>query len=168
MVTVAARQDGRGHDHMRQVAMSRNLRRSQGAAAQEGLTPRAWTRPATGNDTPSDGCGDVVLASHFLAIGEFHLFALAYARWHGRAAREKDLEGLFVGYLLRRKVPIWVRHFARQVVACQRAGTLDRTAFGLAPERMAEPSSEIERAWSDVLWGCAALAAYAAWTFIIA
>jgi len=154
--------------------MSRNLRRTQGGAAQGALTPRAWIRAATGSDTPSDGCdpsdgcGEVVLASHFLAIGEFRLFALAYARWHGHAAREKDLERLFVGYLLRYRVPIWVRHFARQVVARQRAGTLDRTAFGLAPERMADPGSEIERAWSDVLWGIAALAAYTAWTVLIA
>lgn len=143
--------------------MSRTLRSSYGAAAR-----RAWIRRVSPSTTASDGCGEVVLTSHLLTIGEFRLFALAYARWHGRAAGETDLETLFVAYLLRRRVPIWVGHFTRQVVARQRAGTLDRTAFGLAPERMADPGSALERAWRDVLWGIAALGAYSAWAFVIA
>jgi hypothetical protein len=81
----------------------------------------------------------VLDAAFLLRIGEFDLFRLAFRRWFGREADEKALEKVFVNYLFARKVPPWVRHFCRQVVADAQAGRLDCDAFGARAVRRREP-----------------------------
>ena len=66
-------------------------------------------------------------------LPEFAFFRLAYRRWHGRGVRDRELEPVFISYLLRRRVPPWVRHLAREVQERSRAGILVPQDYGLEP-----------------------------------
>ena len=74
---------------------------------------------------------DVAGAAGLLEVPEFRLFEIAYARWYGREAPEREVESHFGRYLRTRNAPIWVRHLARQVAGRYRAGRLDPRDFGL-------------------------------------
>lgn len=76
---------------------------------------------------------DILSASAVLEITEFRLFELAYKRWFGRAASEKEIERFFVGYMFRSIVPLWVRQFCREVLALDAAGALVPRDFGVLP-----------------------------------
>ncbi len=69
-------------------------------------------------------------AAQALQVKEFDFFRLAYRRWFGRQPDEKQLEKLFVAYMMRRVVPPWARHLSREVVDHRRRGTLDASAYG--------------------------------------
>jgi hypothetical protein len=58
----------------------------------------------------------VVSASNFLEVSEFAVFSDAYTAWYGKEASEKQIEKVFVQYLLENKVPFWVRNYARSRV----------------------------------------------------
>lgn len=81
----------------------------------------------------------VLDASAHLRISEFDLFQLAWERWTGQVADEQRLEPLFAEYMFKQIVPVWARHFAREVMACVEAGHLDRSAFGADRMRSREP-----------------------------
>lgn len=81
----------------------------------------------------------VVDAANHLRISEFDLFRLAWERWTGETADEERLEPIFAAYMFRHVVPPWTRHFAREVMACADAGTLDRANFGADRVRRREP-----------------------------
>ena len=69
-------------------------------------------------------------AATALDLREIDLFRLAYRRWHGRDIRPGLLEHTFAEYMFHRRVPIWVRHFARQVFDNEASGSLDALALG--------------------------------------
>lgn len=96
-------------------------------------------RRALGGEAPPPDVQAVLDASYHLRVGEFDLFRLAFRRWFGQEADEKALEKVFVAYLFARRVPLWVRHFCRQVLADARSGRLDREAFGAGSVRRREP-----------------------------
>ncbi len=79
---------------------------------------------------PDDGAL-VQHAAEAACVSEFDLFAAAARAWYGAPPEEKALERLFVAYLFHRRVPAIVRHFARNVLAAQAAGTFDPAKFGL-------------------------------------
>lgn len=81
----------------------------------------------------------VLDAANHLRISEFDLFRLAWERWTGEAADEERLEPIFAAYMFRHVVPPWARHFAREVMACADAGTLERADFGADRMRRREP-----------------------------
>ena len=72
-------------------------------------------------------------AARLLQLPEFAFFRLAYRRWHGRGVRDRELEPVFMSYLLRRRVPPWVRHLAREVQERSRAGILVPQDYGIEP-----------------------------------
>ncbi len=75
---------------------------------------------------------DVLQAAAVLDVTEYELFHLAYLRWHGQRAEEQLLERRFAAYMFRRRVPVWVRHFARLVHSQNARGELDPVALGVA------------------------------------
>lgn len=80
---------------------------------------------------PSRDVLEVMDAAALLGVREYDLFGLAWRRWSGRAADERALERKFVAYMFHQRVPPWVRHFCRDVLARQAAGTFDPRAFGV-------------------------------------
>ena len=75
-----------------------------------------------------DGARLVAEAAALLDGPEFELFALAHAwapGWRPRAAR---LERTFIAYMFARRVPPWVRQYAREVLA---ASARDAKRLGL-------------------------------------
>ena len=63
-------------------------------------------------------------------LREIDFFRLAYRRWYGRGIRPNLLEHAFAEYMFHRRVPVWVRHFARQVFDSEASGCLDALALG--------------------------------------
>jgi hypothetical protein len=63
------------------------------------------------NDPADTDC--VVSAANYMEVSEFVIFSDAYADWYGKEASEKQIETLFVEYLIENKVPFWVRNYAR-------------------------------------------------------
>ena len=59
----------------------------------------------------------VVSAANYLEVSEFVIFRDAYTAWYGKKASEKQVEKVFVEYLVESKVPFWVRNYARSRVA---------------------------------------------------
>ena len=76
---------------------------------------------------------NVVAAAEALNVREYSLFNVAYAWWFGRDAGEKEVEGPFMRYLMTEQAPVWVRQFAREVLARKREGRLDPRLYGLPP-----------------------------------
>ena len=73
---------------------------------------------------------DVTVAAGRLGLTEFDFFRLCYRRWFGRMPDERALEQAFAAFMFRGHVPPWVRAATRQVLAADRAGTLDAEAYG--------------------------------------
>ena len=69
-------------------------------------------------------------AATALDLREIDFFRLSYRRWHGRDIRHSQLEHAFAEYMFHRRIPIWVRHFSRQVIAGEASGSLDTLALG--------------------------------------
>ena len=55
----------------------------------------------------------VVRAANYLEVSEFVIFRDSYTAWYGKKAPEKQVEKVFVEYLVEGKVPFWVRNYAR-------------------------------------------------------
>lgn len=88
--------------------------------------------PEKGKQTETeDQC--VLDASALLDVPEFELFRLAYRHWFGNDISETELESCFVAYMFERRVPFWVRYFAKEVLDKGREGTLDPVDFGVRP-----------------------------------
>lgn len=59
----------------------------------------------------------IVSAANYLEVSEFSIFRDAYTAWYGKEVPEKQVEKVFIRYLQENKVPIWVRNYARTLVA---------------------------------------------------
>jgi len=84
---------------------------------------------ANGHTTNED-CRAVIEAAETLSLREIDLFRLAYRRWFGHDAAERDIERIFADYMFNERVPSWLRHFCRQVRILQETGRLDPQALG--------------------------------------
>ena len=73
----------------------------------------------------------VAEAAEALAIAEYELFRLAYRWWYERACDETTLEQAFGEYLNGVRVPPWVRHYCRRVIALASVNQLDPGDFGV-------------------------------------
>ena len=73
----------------------------------------------------------VLDASAALEVTEFRLFQLAFRDWYGSAARKEYLERQFAAYMFAKRVPAWVRQFARKILKLQSQGLLDPKTFGV-------------------------------------
>lgn len=106
---------------------------------------------------PTADVRDVVSACEALNIREIKLFRLAFARWFGRDANERELERPFMHYLFAHQAPMWVRQFTRDVLRRKSEGVLDPAQFGLPPRAPgAENSRSFEivcRVFLIIAWG---------------
>ena len=102
----------------------------------------------------------VVAAAEALNVREYNLFNVAYAWWFGRYAGEKEVERPFMRYLMTEQAPVWVRQFAREVLARKREGRLDPRLYGLPPVPPAPSISAPEMFLRGVV--------FALWVLIIA
>jgi hypothetical protein len=84
-------------------------------------------------DAPEDDARAVREAAARLRIPEFALFHLAYRRWFGEPASDALLERRFMVFLYGRRVPLWVRHLAREVLASEQTGHELCARFGVQP-----------------------------------
>ena len=101
---------------------------------------------------------DVLVASSLLQITEFHLFELAYERWFGRQAKERELEAWFARYMFAAHAPCWVRQFCREVTTMESRGALDPLEFGVHPRVVPEtPMRRVLRHASAMLMVVVAL-----------
>ena len=82
------------------------------------------------HEIPAD-TREVLAASAALQITEFRLFELAHERWFSEPAVTEKVEPAFISYMFNELVPHWVRHYARAVLAAQRAGRLVPAEFGV-------------------------------------
>ena len=78
-------------------------------------------------------------AAAALDLREIDFFRLAYRRWHGRDIGSSQLERAFAGYMFHREVPIWVRHFSREVFDRKESGALDPLALGAGSYKRRPP-----------------------------
>ena len=60
-------------------------------------------------------------AANLIQVGEFQLIQLAYFEWFGVDMPESTGHGLFHAYMLDNRVPHWVRHYARHILALDAA-----------------------------------------------
>ncbi len=97
----------------------------------------------------------VTAAASALQVPEFLLFKLAYARWFGREVSDAAMEPTFMKYLFTEEAPVWVRHFAREVLTLQDQGRLDRTGFGLPPRVRPSLAPDMVDRWGRLFLGLA-------------
>ncbi len=73
----------------------------------------------------------VAQTARVLSLKDVDLFKLAHRWFYGSEVREAVLDEVMGEYLLRQRVPPWVRHYCREVLmqACQ--GKLKPHDFGL-------------------------------------
>lgn len=55
--------------------------------------------------------------ARLLDLGEYRIFQAAYRAWFGHEPSEADLKPGFAGYLRGLRLPPWVRHYCRRVIA---------------------------------------------------
>jgi hypothetical protein len=88
------------------------------------------------NQADNDDAQAVVNTASLLQISEFDVFKLAYQRWFGHSADNREIDVLFSHYLIKANVPLWVRAFTRQIDRLQTENRLDSQVFGLQPVPM--------------------------------
>jgi len=93
---------------------------------------------------------DILEASALLEVTEFEFFKLAYRWWHGRDIGDRRTEAHYLPYMFRDQVPLWVRQFARHVLAEEEAGRLDPARYGVHPRPVSQRM--IDRGLRYCLW----------------
>ena len=76
---------------------------------------------------------DVLEAAALLEVTEFELFRIGYRRWHGAGATDEVIERYYLPYMFHERVPAFVRHLAREVLARAEEDRLDPKDFGIMP-----------------------------------
>lgn len=64
-------------------------------------------------------------AANLIQVGEFQFLQLAHSEWFGRDLSEAEGNRVFHSYMVQNRVPPWVRHYARRIIALDAAGELD-------------------------------------------
>lgn len=90
------------------------------------------------------------------AVGllEFEFFRAAWRHWHGADPEDRALEPAFVTYLFQQRVPGYVRHFARRVLADAALGCLDPAAFGLDQRAQVEAIPNLRDPFAAASMAC--------------
>lgn len=73
----------------------------------------------------------VAQAAALIEVSEYRLFALAHVWWTGQPPPAGLLEVAFGGYLHTGRVPSWVRHYARSLLAADMGDPGERRRLGL-------------------------------------
>ena len=68
---------------------------------------------------------EILHAANLLQIVEFQLVQLAYKVWYGKDLPEDKIDKIFSEYMVTGIIPIWVTHYAKDILKLDRAHVLD-------------------------------------------
>jgi len=68
---------------------------------------------------------EILNAANLLQIGEFQLIQLAYKVWYKQELPEDRINKIFNEYMITGIIPVWVTHYARDILKLDRANVLD-------------------------------------------
>ena len=68
---------------------------------------------------------EILHAANLLQIGEFQLIQLAYKVWYGKNLPEDKINKIFSEYMITEIIPIWVTHYAQDILKLSKANVLD-------------------------------------------
>ena len=67
----------------------------------------------------------ILNAANLLEIGEFQLIQLAYKAWYKKDLPEDKINKIFSEYMVTGIIPIWVTHYAQDILKLSKANVLD-------------------------------------------
>ena len=68
---------------------------------------------------------EILHAANLLQIGEFQLIQLAYKVWYKEDLPEDKINKIFSEYMVTGIIPIWVNHYAQDILKLNKANVLD-------------------------------------------
>ena len=68
---------------------------------------------------------EILNAANLLQIGEFQLIQLAYKVWYKEDLPEDKINKIFSEYMVTEIIPIWVTHYAQDILKLSKANVLD-------------------------------------------
>ena len=68
---------------------------------------------------------EILHAANLLHIGEFQLIQLAYKSWYNEDLPEDKINKIFSEYMVTEIIPIWVTHYAQDILKLNKANVLD-------------------------------------------
>ena len=68
---------------------------------------------------------EILHAANLLHIGEFQLIQLAYKSWYHEDLPEDKINKIFSEYMVTGIIPIWVTHYAQDILKLNKANVLD-------------------------------------------
>ena len=68
---------------------------------------------------------EILNAANLLQIGEFQLIQLAYKVWYNEELPEHKISNIFNEYMVTGIIPIWVTHYAEDILKLNKANVLD-------------------------------------------
>ena len=68
---------------------------------------------------------EILHAANLLHIGEFQLVQLAYKSWYNENLPEDKINKIFSEYMVTGIIPIWVTHYANDILKLNKANVLD-------------------------------------------
>ena len=68
---------------------------------------------------------EILNAANLLQIGEFQLIQLAYKIWYKEDLPEDKINKIFSEYMVTGIIPIWVTHYAQDILKLSNANVLD-------------------------------------------
>ena len=68
---------------------------------------------------------EIIHAANLLQIGEFQLIQLAYKTWYEIDLPEDKINNIFNEYMVTGIVPIWVIHYAKDIIKLDKVNVLD-------------------------------------------
>ena len=68
---------------------------------------------------------EILQAANLLEIGEFQLIQLSYKAWYKENLPEDKINKIFSEYMVTGIIPIWVTHYAQDILKLSKANVLD-------------------------------------------
>ena len=68
---------------------------------------------------------EILHAANLLHVGEFQLIQLAYKVWYKEDLPEEKINKIFSEYMVTGIIPIWVTHYAQDILKLSKANVLD-------------------------------------------
>ena len=68
---------------------------------------------------------EILHAANLLHIGEFQLIQLSYKSWYNEDLPEDKINKIFSEYMVTGIIPIWVTHYAQDILKLNKANVLD-------------------------------------------
>ena len=68
---------------------------------------------------------EILHAANLLHVGEFQLIQLAYKSWNNEDLPEDKINKIFSEYMVTGIIPIWVTHYAQDILKLNKANVLD-------------------------------------------